>query len=453
MIHRNLWLAVVLVMAFSLMAGCEGKGGAPEPGQKLEGNAAPQYERILDPEYWTMGFKPEEMADNPEDKAIFDSVDGAIGITSWKKKSIEATEKDEKINIRSVVEFTGAADSLSAALMKVAPVDSNLAKNFNREDILVMIAAGNLSGGVNTIFDWTTEGEKILDILKASGGDAEQIAMSWGMMKQMVKGIGITIKEKMFSYIGQEMVLAFYTNPAFIGFERIMDAHEPAQTVPFRWILASSLEQPGFAEKAPDILKEFIMASGVGMMMGMTADDIDFSSSIQTKDVDGLTIYYVESAETAIAWAEFKDAIFMGDLETISNIPFYYIPDRPAKDAPAKYNCYSMADLDALKGQFYLPNKDEITAQLDAEFAGDEESVELYGKIKELMEMVDAEPRLGRISAYSYYEGGEVVTTMDMISGVGPIMLKGIDLWEMMSKKFKKEMMSEMENASGGGMM
>jgi len=224
MTRKLMALIIATILVMFIFAGCQDKGGTPPEDEELSGKDVPEYKVLLDPEYLTRDLQSELEATTGADKETLELVDELIGYLDWEVTSLEAKESDGTIGVRSIAKFTGDDESLSGFLNKVEPAKADVLKGFTHDDLLVMFSIGNFEGGLTNIMDWVLNTEAV-DKVMALASDDPQAAMSWNaMIKPMVVGINESIKEKLYTCIGDEFTFALYYNNDFIGWEDIDNA-------------------------------------------------------------------------------------------------------------------------------------------------------------------------------------------------------------------------------------
>jgi hypothetical protein len=452
MIRKSGLLVLALALILMMIAGCQGEGGAPPAGQKLEGKDVPEYKALLNVTEWANEFDPEALGMTEEEREGYEAFEKAVGLWNWEHVSLEAKEADGSIGVRTVAKFTGAEDTLMAHVSKIQPAQSKIVKNLSRNNLVGMYAVGNYEGGINAAMDWLMEGESFKGMLDDFGG--EEASSGWEMMKPMVTGIRETLKEEAFPYIGDELVFAVFANEDFIGWDEIHNAETLTETMPIRFIGALSLEKAGFADSIGDIVENIIMATPLGMMVMMAGEEMDLLAGAEHKSGDGYDITYFDlEDDVLLGWAEYEGGLFISDLDTLEKLPDFYTPGNPAKDAPAEYNFYCMLDFDTCISEFYEPNK-EMAAEIVEEIRVYEEEEEAADMVEEIFSIIDAGEKFGAFEMIGYNSPDGAVGSIKMSSAAGPLVLKIRDAWTMLMGILEEQMPSEemMWEMEGGTM-
>ncbi len=448
MTRKLMTLIIVTILVMFIFAGCQNKGDTPPKDEELTGKDVPEYKVLLDPEYLTRDLQSEIESATGADKESLELVDELIGYLDWEVTSLEAKESDGTIGVRSIAKFSGDDESLSGFLNKVEPAKADVIKGFTHDDILMMFSIGNFEGGLNNIMDWVLNTDAVDKVMGVASDDPKAVQM-WNTMKPMIIGINEMIKEKLYTYIGDEFTFALYYNQDFIGWEGIDDAESFYEASPVRFLIAFSLEKAGMAEDLLDILDELVMNSPMGLMMGGMGGGSLFPDAERDKSGNYDIFYMHIEGDFQLAWAEYEGAMFISDMNTIKNLGDYYDPKKPAS-VPSTYNNYFLAEIDNCIEKFYQPFEDDIAEGW--EDAQEEiEDVEIRTMVDDIFTAIDDGDKFGAFESYTYNSKDGWVSTINLTSVAGPHVLNYFEAMKAIGDVFTEIMEEEMGGSMMGG--
>ncbi len=453
---------MTLIVMGALFAGILIFAGCEEEEEflsrvEMSGEQAPQYEKLLDMEYWNKFMDMSYvtgMTIEGQDELMERMLD-IMGYSNLVQKDVKATVADGRVKVASSIAYEGdeADDNIYALSTGLKPAKAKLLRGFDAEQALILIAAGNPKGSVDVLMKWFTESQSFSDYMDAIGdfantmgetGFSSEFDMVFTMAKMTAKGYWYTAQEDYWPLIGEELVIALYENPDFIGWEDIDSSETYYEGSPVRPLIALALGEDGLTEKANDAAKHYI--DMFTEMMGMYSYDEEPVEryKIETKSVKGGEINFVNFEDAfALAWMEHDGALFISDLQFLENLDNYFDSSRKAKNIPNVYGSFLSLNAGAIVENFYTPFEDDIQDEIDMmKDNGDEKMADMLG---EIVGMLTPEGGLGIITLSQTVDGAATDYYLEAEQPAADLMLRGLTLFEAWAESMK-EMASNEHN-------
>jgi len=431
------------------MAGCVG-GGGQKPAQGPEGKTAraPEYEFLLDRNYWMDQFGPESQAKNlPEDQQwVMDFVNKATGVNNWEQVSLGSQKGEDAITVNATNKYKSAGvedDTLSALLSKVDPVKPKVLNGFKRDGLLGTFALGNPRVATDAFAQWLFDSKSITDAIKAQP-QGEEILGSFIFIKQGLKGMYMQAKEKTEPLVGEEFALAIYVNKDFIGWDKTDEAETFIQGSPIRFVIAMSATKPGLANAFTASISDIgPTLSALGSMMGggfssEAEKEIKDLFAVKTMKADSFDISYLDFEGMQFGWAEKDGAMFLSDVETLKNLANYFDPAQTLKNLPATYNSYCSVDLDKCLKSFGDGWKDFLDKWVVE--VKEDKNDEMTKLAEDLVNTLKTAQNLGIIESTTTNGKNGVETTLRLGGGSGPLVLQMTKYMETAMKTLEDEL-------------
>jgi len=442
------------MMFLILIAGCVGGQGPKQPGTpEAKATRAPEYEFLLDRNYWMKQFGPEGQAkDLPkESQWMMDVVNTATGANNWEQVSLGSEKTDTAVTVSSTSKYksTGAEDdSLSALLSKVDPVKPKVLSGFKADGLLGTLALGNPRVATDAVAQWFFDSKSLTDALKAQP-QGEQILQSFVFIKQGLKGMYMQAKEKTEPLVGEEFVFALYVNKDFIGWEKADEAETFIQGSPVRFVIAMSAAKPGLAQAFSESLADIgPTIASFGAMMGAnvgadTLEQVKAMFTAKTMKADGYDILYLDFDGFQFGWAENDGAMFMSDVETLKNLKNYFDPAQAPKNLPATYNSYCSVDIDKCLKSFGDGWKDFLDKWVEEVKKDNNE--EMTKLAEGLVNTLKTGDNFGSIESIMINGKNGVETKLKLNAGAGPLVLQMTKFMETAMQSLESELKESQE--------
>jgi hypothetical protein len=403
---------------------------------ELPGEDAPEYEILLDMGYWLENYNLEKLVEmfgwdlDSDVERVLKTIEKACGCNNWRQKELWATDYEGSIHVKSVVECRThyGDDSFSALLVGWEPGVPDLINNFSRDDLIALYAVGNPTGFLDVMMEWFVETGWMRRIIESMPLDEEEAIFKLVLrnIQMLAKGYWYTAKEDLYPLLGDEKVLALYTNDDFVGWENLWSAETPEEFMMAHIIVAVELREPGFTERFTEYAQDYADVLGLAFSFGRPSDKERFR--IQVMEADGYEIYYMDVEDLFhIGWAEYGGAFFISNPDTLSNLPHYFVPSSPIRTPFDGYNEYFYMNADLASEIFFQPFDAFIGEELVwMEGTGEDEYIKALQDIRALL----GSGELGEIGVYDVIHGYEVTITMGADRVLADLMLKVVDVLE-----------------------
>ena len=329
-------------------------------------NEADKYKVLLDYDHWMGNLDIEEYEEYiGEDWMEFmDVVLASIGFEKWEQVELSASLKGDEVHLTSVLRYDKeeGEESLSAFLLDWKPGDADLLRGIQRENLIGLLALGNPTGLLDAKMKWLIDSDLIGNLLDAFPlpDDVAQIRLGVGAAKMTAKGYWYEAKEKYYPLIGDEIIIAVFSNKDFKGWDNYWEAESYAEVMPVKPLIAIELGEPGLVEVINEAVDDYI-GMFKSMSYSMSDDEMDEFFKIHKQRAEGYEIYYFDfEGEFQIAWTEYEGALFVSDLETIEDLPDYFNPNRKTEIVMNRYNEYLYFNMDEVMEHFGEPLRRSI---------------------------------------------------------------------------------------------
>jgi hypothetical protein len=176
--------------------------------------------------------------------------------------------------------------------------------------------------------------------------------------------------------------------------------------------------------------------------------DMKSKFEVQQMKGDGYEIFYIKlDKDINFGWAEYENALFISDTDTLQKLPDYYKPSAPAADVPDAYNFYCSFDLQKTREVFGDSFKDYVSEAVTE--LGDIQDPKLKDMVDKLSKTLTDTENLGSVESVATMSKDGVSMTVKLKGEAGPIVLQLKDILEAAAQESKAAEQSQDAKPSG----